>query len=1390
MSVAKHHVEWLSLVEHSGPFLSLKVLMDAFSEGLETDDSDTRAAIRSAYEEWSEAHEEGPAPAIHTAWVQFVLREVLEFDDDVLREGPAIPDGLALDGIRPDLVVVNPSGREPANKARFVVRIHPAGTSLEKPSDKDVLSTPTSELRVLLHHAGVPLGVATNGEEWRVVSARPGEPTGVASFYASLWLDEPLTLRAFHSLFGMSRFFAVADDETVERLYARSAEDTEEVTNQLGAQVRRSVEILVQDIDRIDADRGRALLTDVSEQALYEAAVTVMMRLVFLLSAEERGLLRLGQLEYDAAYAVSTLREQLREVADKSGEEILERRFDAWSRLLATFRAVYGGVQHEALKLPAYKGSLFDPDRFAFLEGRLGPEDTPDPLPIHNRTVLHLLESVQLLEVKIGRGLAPERRKLSFKSLSVEQIGYVYEGLLDHTAKRKDEPVLGLQGGKGKEPEVAVSELVEKLSEGPEAFAKHYKKLLGRSEKSILKALDAAFEDADPMRLERLRVVCGQDEDLVIIVRPFLGLLRDDVFGYPVVFRAGSVFVTEGTDRRTTGTHYTPPSITEPIVKHTLDPVLYEGPSEGKPEAEWALKSAKGILDLKVCDFAMGSGAFLVQAVRYLGDRLVEAWTAAEREADGETLLVTPDGAVSEGHPHERPLPQDPDERVVLARRAVASRCIYGVDKNPMAVELAKLSLWLETLEKNKPFTFLDHALKPGDTLFGLTDAEQIRRFHWFPSEAAEISDQGDFFQGLFGLEKVLDEALRLRLRIESFAVEEERDADAKIQDLETVELALSELRTIADILASAARESAGGAATSLAGAISVLVPQVAEALKYLRGSIPRQRAFERLQRRASDVLNSLMSKPGEACVFHWPLEFPEVFVGGGFDAVVGNPPFLGNRLWKERIGEHLRELVEFLLGGPPGKIDLCVAFHRRAGSLIREGGLYGLLGTTNISDGSYVSSGLGALVRDGKIVFAQKAMRWPGSASVTTAVVCYQRGSGWSGPCTLDGQRVKKIGPRLLPATQSRENSESSRMKPARLSSSPWAFEGVHNGRGQAFLLRETDSWFRKLATHAEELLVPYVTGNDITSHSLRNVSRWALDIQGRTLEEIGDISPSALRFLEEVVQPTRGEADLRSYRGLYQRWWQFWNTREKQYARLRRNARCVLFSKVTSYPICMVGRSDWLYTNQVVVVGFERPDLYAICLSAPFTAWIARFCGGPLGVAHTLRLSLREGFQTFPLPDSSAGTARDYASEFGSVVSDYCEGQRAGLTKLMHDFHNPAVSGAEIDRLRSLMQQISDGVCDAYGWSDLKADFDFVETVSDTVGCGFRFQVPADLLETYLDRLVELNHRRSASEDAADGTTKSRRKKSSRTRKKSAPRARHRPNAALGSLFEEDDS
>ncbi|MBZ0290559.1 MAG: hypothetical protein K8I30_23245, partial [Anaerolineae bacterium] len=455
-----------------------------------------------------------------------------------------------------------------------------------------------------------------------LVNASRSGTAGYISWYAELWNEGRLTLRAFISLLGAHRFFGVADEDTLAAMLDESANDAQEVTDQLGLQVRHAVEILVRSLDRGDLDSNGKLLDGVTESQLYEAALTVMMRLVFLLSAEERGLFLLGDPLYDQNYAVSTLRAQLHEAADRTGEEVLKFRSDAWSRLLATFRLVYYGSSHEDLKLPPYGGSLFDPDRFPFLEGR----SIGSPPAVDNRTVLHLLDALQILQS------GGEPRRLSFRALDIEQIGHVYEGLLDHEARRATEVMLGF--ARGYEPEIPLSEL-----ESQSNLPKFLKEATGRGEPAIKKALT---QPPDGNRLQRLYVVCNSLPGLADAVTPYLNLLRDDEFGDPVVILPGSVFVTAGTERRATGTHYTPRSLTEPIVEHTLEPLVYRGVAEGAAREDWQLKAPRELLALKVCDMAMGSGAFLVQVCRYLAARLIEQWDILLSPLDEQSTMPIP----------------------------------------------------------------------------------------------------------------------------------------------------------------------------------------------------------------------------------------------------------------------------------------------------------------------------------------------------------------------------------------------------------------------------------------------------------------------------------------------------------------------------------------------------------------------------------------------------------------------------------------------------------------------------------------------------------------------------------------------------------------------------
>lgn len=657
--------EWLNLIEVSGPFLAVPVLRDVFPQGLEALPSGRPQRLRRTYEEWRDAVDKDDLdlPALHAAWIDDVLVTALEMDESVLRRGAALPAHLTVSmpehgvTVAPDLAVVNPTN---SDEPLLLIHVYEPDTDLDATRRFDGLAiTPADRMVALLRSTGCPTGIVTNGERWMLVHAPVGAVAGFASWYARLWGLEPETLRAFVSLLGVRRFFG-PDEGKLPALYERSLKHQDDVTEALGEQVRRAVEVLVQALDRADQDRNRELLRDVDPRELYEAGLTVMMRLVFLLSAEERALLLLGDPRYDSFYAISSLRMQLR--ADS--EEILERRRSAWSRLLALFRGVYGGIDHPTLRLPALGGSLFDPDRYPFLEGRKKGtswrSDPAEPLPIDDRTVLLLLEAIQTFE----------GRTLSYLALDVEQIGHVYEGLLERTVKRVDDVTLELDSGaKAKSPRVTLGEMESARLDGAAKVAELLKERSERSESAIRNALERA---ADDRLAARLLTVCRGDIGLRDRILPYASLLRTDPWGYPLVHHKGAFVVVLGADRRESGTHYTPKSLTEKIVEETLTPVAYRGPAEGKAPEDWELKSAEELLDLKICDPAMGSGAFLVQACRWLSDRLVEAWSATEdagKQIDSEGRIIEGDTAAGFD-----PLSQDVEERAIVARRLVAER--------------------------------------------------------------------------------------------------------------------------------------------------------------------------------------------------------------------------------------------------------------------------------------------------------------------------------------------------------------------------------------------------------------------------------------------------------------------------------------------------------------------------------------------------------------------------------------------------------------------------------------------------------------------------------------------------------------------------------------------
>ncbi|WP_241971538.1 Eco57I restriction-modification methylase domain-containing protein [Burkholderia pseudomallei] len=1340
----QHH-DWLSLIEISGPFLAVPVLNEAFPQGLEELDAATRKRLRQAYDEWRDALEtDDPHFAdLHTAWIDEVLSRGLELDEDsrgdVLKRNDwctahltvALPEhGVSLS---PDFAVVDDHNNDVP-----LMLVHAYGQDVDLGATYKLdgwACTPAERMVTLCRATGCRLGLVTNGERWMLVDAPVGAVTTFASWYARIWVQEPVSLQAFVHLLGIRRFF-VNGLEQLPALFDRSLKFQDEVTDALGEQVRRAIEVLIQSLDKADQDRDRELLRDVKEVELYEAALTVMMRLVFLLSAEERGLLLMGDERYEASYALSTLRVQLRTESD----EILERRWDAWSRLLAVFRAVYGGIKHENLRLPALGGSLFDPDRFPFLEGRTRGSDwrtdVAKPLPIDNRTVLLLLEAIQQFQ----------GRTLSYRALDVEQIGYVYEGLLERTVKRTAEVTLELDATKSAQsPWVTLAELESARVDGVARLAELLQERSGSSASRVRNDLARSVDDA---LADRMLTACHGDTALRDRIRPFGHLVRTDPWGYPLVYPAGAFIVTTGSDRRETGTHYTPKALTEAIVAETLMPIAYVGPSQGTPRTEWVLKSPAELLDLKICDPAMGSGAFLVQACRWLADRLVESW--AQAEAEGNTIGV--DGRVADADIVA--LPRDTGVRTIAARRLIAERCLYGVDLNPLAVELAKLSIWLVTLAKGRPFGFLDHNLRCGDSLLGIHRLDQLTQLSMNPTDQGQLR--------LFGrnIERAVREAIELRSRLREMPIRDIRDVETMAHLDADARRRLEAPERIADGFIGAVFAS-GGSGAGLENTLASLTIQAGHAIDGDRDVLTL------LQRRTVTALSiDLPAEKPARRPFHWPLEYPEVFARerGGFDGIVGNPPFLGGKRITGVAGTAFRDwLIAHIADGRRGSADLVAYFFLRAWSLLREGGGFGLLAVNTIAEGDTRQVGLEAMVGAGAVIHAAYPNEpWPGKAAVVTSRVHVHR-SNWNGVRCLSGKPVSFVSAFL---------SDQEEWTPKQLKASVGkAFIGSFVS-GMGFVLSHAEAQ-RMLDADPRNahVIFPYLDGDDLKSVSDQRPTRWVISFWDWPEERAREYD-APWQWIEERVKPERqrrgddGKYVLR--RPLPDRWWQYADKRPALYhaigrgghfeqhpqgwdAQARPPEQVLVAGRVGKYFNPSVVSNDVIFHEKCVVFAVDEVYAYAALFnSSPVDAWVWKHSSR---MKLDLNFSPSDAVETFPFLEPAEIArldmlGREYLKARKEVMTD--PANPIGLTRLYNRLHNAGDCDQRIKHLRELHCEIDAAVMRAYRWGDIGLRHGHYEQPNLAESDRVRFTISDSARTEVLRRFAELNRQRYEEEVA----------------------------------------
>ena len=1308
---------WLDLLQTSGPFLTLPVAERVFPSGLPAAPVDSRASVRAGI---AAMLEDGGASRHRV--IRFLLDDLLGWGDRLLLDTEipaALAEPVAEHGltVRPDVAFHVPADidedepdDEDAEPGPGPYRLlgmiagwgqHP----LARTSAGGWTASPAERLAVLLRARDVPLGLVTDGRWWGLVWAPRGGTTGVAVWDAAVFAEEPDSLRALVALLGRQRFLGVAAADTLPRLLEESLRAQESVTETLGRQVRDAVELLVLTLDRLDAESSGAVLAGVDDDELYAGAVTVLMRIVFLLFAEDRRLLPSDDDVYLSGYSVSTLVEQLEQRAELAGEQALEHRTGAWFRLLATARALHGGVAHEDLRLPAYGGQLFDPAAHSWLESAGRVDD---------RTVLRVLRAVQYVQ------LGGERRRLSFRTLDVEQIGYVYEGLLEIEVRTATELTVGLDRPtsgsnawpRTREPcEVPASQLAGWLAEAPPDLAARLKARLNRSESALERALQRVVEDHERRAVER---VAG---DAAVVVLPVAPVLHWYPGGEPAITPPGRRYVAPGSRRAATGTHYTPRSLAEEVAVGALEPLVYRpGPLETADRDAWRLRPSTALEELRVADIAMGSGAFLVAACRYLADRLVEAWRA-EGRADA---LRAAEATAGRGGGR---LDADAEvEQVVLAaRRTVAERCLYGVDVNPLAVEMAKLSLWLVTMDRERPFGFLDDRFVTGDSLLGLVDVAQLEAVHVDPASARyELDLSGDWRQ-------VLDEAADKRRQITASPVITVRDVEHKQRLLTQAAGLTARVSAVADAITGVGLRMASVRSSSqVDGAFTALRLQVGSAGEDVTALTAQAQR---------DLQAGLPAGKEPRRPLHWPVAFPEVLVDApdpGFDAIIGNPPFLSGKKISGALGDdYLAWLVRWDGARVRGHADLAARFVLRARRLLSLRGQLGFITTNTLVQGDTLEVGMAQATAAGLTLRAGRTShKWP-SASANVEIVNVWASAAPPRPGAqrlLDGDDVPIIGPDLEPVGRVHG-------RPFRLVENDGVVFIGSYVLGSGFLLssEEAESLTARDPRNAEAIQ-RYVIGKDLNRQPDSTASRWVINFRDWSLDR-AEQYPDLIGRLRRLVKPERS-AKKRSVHA--ERWWRYAEVRPGLYRAIANMDSVLALSLVSNVVLPVRVPTDQVFAHACGVFALDGfADLAVLSSSAHFV-WVVRY-------ASTMRTDIRyapsDVFLTLPRPGNTP-TLEKLGERLDGRRRDLMLSRSWGLTTTYRAVHNPAVRDAEIVELREIHEAIDHAVLDAYGW-DLDPQVGHHPTK-----IGTRWTVSREARFELLDLLLEENHRRRAAE------------------------------------------
>ena len=782
----------------------------------------------------------------------------------------------------------------------------------------------------------------------------------------------------------------------------------------------------------------------------------------------------------------------------------------------------------------------------------------------------------------------------------------------------------------------------------------------------------------------------------------------------------------KGDERSRTGSHYTPDELVQPLIKHSLDYLIADKLKEKDKE--------KALLSLRVVDVACGSGHILLAAARRIGTELA--------------ILRTGD---------DQPSPAAFREAV----RDVIRHCIYGMDLNPLAVELCKVALWLEAHVPGWPLSFLDHRIHCGNAIVGLAHRAELQR--GIPDEA---------FKTLPGDDKDLAAALRKQNKEErsgqkalDFAGRVEDDIRAL--DDEWKKFDRMPERSAADYYTRRTEYEKFRDNIRLRNLSLLADAQVAQ---FYLPKTPENRGKHVTHDTFSRWMEGLNpTGPGIAAAMalaqrkrfgHWFIEFWDVVDAGGFDLIIGNPPYLGGQALSGSYGHAFCEWVKWEYA-PTGLSELVVFFLRRIYDLLRPGGFVALITTNSIKDGDVRTDGLEEVMKKGgNLTFAVNGIIWPGVANLYVSLFSLHKGQWENKPRMLDGRQVPFISAFFEDYADAGSPSPLKENEDRIFQGSVFLGDGFLLSHEEAREMKEREQ-------RLSEVVFEVINGQELNNHPEQRPGRQIINFFDWSLER-AETYELAIERVRRLVKPVRDQ-DNRAVRR--ERWWQFAEKAIGLYSRIRGTPRCFSTARTTKHLNYSAQPTTHILTDATYTLTSSSWSDYAVVQSTLHEVWARKYSGA---LKKDLRYSPTDCFLTFAFPRDPV-----HETALAAIGETYHEHRRSlmrdlwlGLTDLYNLFHDPDLTPALVTeslgeratingdegftrllRLRDLHRELDQTVLTAYGWhaqSDfgpalaLRHDFHPLDFLPENDR--IRFTLHPESRREVLTRLLKLNHQRAA--------------------------------------------